>query len=413
MLGPDSEAACDHEKERVVTNNGRSGRDIPALLLGSGITTLGVVRCLGRAGIESYCASDDLGVAGYSRWCRRAPERLGAGDDLGAYLSRSTYERAVLFPCTDQWLVAATSLDPSFAGRFPTSIPPKRVVEDLVDKERLARVLERTDVPRPRSIEIASARDIESAPDDVLASGFLKPTDSKAFFARHRAKALSISSRDDALAKWSSASAEGFVFLLQEYVPGPASNHFFVDGFVGRDGRVLASFARQRLRMHPPLYGNSSAMISVPIERVASAARDLERLLAALEYRGIYSAEFKYDDRDGRFKLLEINARAWWYVEFAARCGVDVCSMAYRDALGLPVAPLERYESGILCVNTRTDVAATMRMVRQGAMRSGEALAALFGSEKVIFQRDDPLPALGDIAMSARKWYRRPRGAAR
>ena len=34
------------------------------------------------------------------------------------------------------------------------------------------------------------------------------------------------------------------------------------------------------------------------------------------------------------FKILEINARPWWYVELASRCGVDVCTMSYRDAFG-------------------------------------------------------------------------------
>jgi len=47
----------------------------------------------------------------------------------------------------------------------------------------------------------------------------------------------------------------------------------------------------------------------------------------------VFSAEFKFDERDGLFKILEVNARPWWYVDFAARCGVDVCRMAYRDAL--------------------------------------------------------------------------------
>ena len=59
----------------------------------------------------------------------------------------------------------------------------------------------------------------------------------------------------------------------------------------------------------------------------------------AVSYRGIFSAEFKCDDRDGFFKILEVNARPWWYVEAAACAGMDVCSMAYHDALGPTVEP--------------------------------------------------------------------------
>ncbi len=86
--------------------------------------------------------------------------------------------------------------------------------------------------------------------------------------------------------------------------------------------------------MFPLDFGNSTCMVSVAADEVAPAVASVERLLAHVGYRGIFSAEFKYDERDGLFKILEVNARPWWYVEFTARCGVDVCTLAYRDALG-------------------------------------------------------------------------------
>jgi len=60
----------------------------------------------------------------------------------------------------------------------------------------------------------------------------------------------------------------------------------------------------------------------------------------------VFSAEFKFDERDGLFKLLEVNARPWWYVDFADRCGVDVCGMAFRDALGEEIEPVTGYKLG-------------------------------------------------------------------
>src|SRR5438046_2545616 len=81
--------------------------------------------------------------------------------------------------------------------------------------------------------------------------------------------------------------------VLQEDVPGPVTSHYFVDGFVDRDGRVLARFARRRLRMWPPYFGNNSYIVSIPLADVEDAVTMLERLLAGLRYRGIFSAEFK------------------------------------------------------------------------------------------------------------------------
>ena len=76
--------------------------------------------------------------------------------------------------------------------------------------------------------------------------------------------------------------------------------------------------------------------------------------------RGIFDAEFKYDHRDGQLKILEINARPWWFVEFATRCGVDLCRMAYMDALELPVTPANEYEVGRCCIHMNYDLAAHM-----------------------------------------------------
>ena len=113
--------------------------------------------------------------------------------------------------------------------------------------------------------------------------------------------------------------------VLQEYIPGSFTEHYFVDGYVDRAGQIKALFARRRLRIYPPDFGNSTAMVSVALARSAQAVDSVRRVLGAVGYHGIFSAEFKRDPRDGQFKLLEVNTRPWWFIDFAVRCGVDVC----------------------------------------------------------------------------------------
>jgi len=57
-------------------------------------------------------------------------------------------------------------------------------------------------------------------------------------------------------------------------------------------------------------------------------------LLAAFGFRGVSQVEFKRDPRDGRYKLMEINARLWQWHGLAAACGVDVPRIAYADLTG-------------------------------------------------------------------------------
>ena len=79
-----------------------------------------------------------------------------------------------------------------------------------------------------------------------------KPADSQRSFARFRVKAFRIAGRKEAAERLAACAAGGHTMVLQEYVPGPPTNHYFLDGFVDRTGCIRALFVRQRLRMFPP-----------------------------------------------------------------------------------------------------------------------------------------------------------------
>lgn len=195
--------------------------------------------------------------------------------------------------------------------------------------------------------------------------------------------------------------------MLQEYIPGPPSAHYFVDGFVDRRGQVCARFARRRLRMYPLDFGNSSFHVSIALQEVKEAVESVDRLLAVLRYRGIFSAEFKFDQRDGLFKILEVNARPWWYVEFAARSGVDVCSLAYRDALGLSVDPVADYQIRRRCVHVPLDLAAYRFLRRQGQLRLWPVLRSWVRADHPVFCWSDPVPGLARFLAATGEFLRR------
>jgi D-aspartate ligase len=186
----------------------------------------------------------------------------------------------------------------------------------------------------------------------------------------------------------------GLPMVLQEFVPGPATGHVFVDGFVDRSGIVRARLARRRLRPYPHELGNSSSGISIAPAEVAESVAALEKLLVSLPYRGIFSAEFKQDEESGVYKLLEINCRPFWYVDFARRCGVNLCLMAYRDALGAPVRTVDEYRVGLPFGFAMVEVRALLDQSRRGTVTRGALASGLLRMTKLPFRFDDPGPAL-------------------
>jgi len=398
----------------------RQAHATPALVLGGGLglTMLGVIRTLGRAGIPTLVAGGPLGMARHSRWYRPVAERAGSANpesDLSSYLCGMPLERAVLIPCSDDWSRLVARRNPELADRFPASQSTADVLDTLIDKGRFAAALDAAGLPHPRTQPLSGLASLDAVPDSAFPGSFLKPCDSQAFFQRFEVKALRVSSRADAAERLRAIEAAGLTVLFQEYIPGPASHHVFVDGFVDRAGRLQALLARRRLRMFPLDFGNSTCMVSVAPGTVAGAVAAVRRLLEHLAYRGIFSAEFKYDERDGLYKILEVNARPWWYVEFTARCGVDVCSLAYRDALGFRVEPALTYRVGRSCVYPYYDLSACSELRRRGELSLWAWARSWLAAEQPVFRWSDPVPWVVETARAVGRRARRlvSRGARR
>ncbi|HYO78713.1 MAG TPA: hypothetical protein VE010_19795 [Thermoanaerobaculia bacterium] len=378
---------------------------VPAIVAGIGLNALGVMRSLGRARIPLYNLNPQHDYVTSSRWYRPVPRAWGAledGQPLDAYLARLPLERAVLFAASDDRVLEAAALDSGLQARFPAALASPATLHALLDKLSLARLLVARDLPHPKTYVARGSEDLERVPDQIFANAFLKPRDSLAFNRQYRVKGFRVTSRDDARTRLAQIHGDSFEAVLQEYIPGDADRHYFIDGFVDRHG-AIARFARRRVRMYPADFGNSSSMISVPLAEVEGAIATLDRLLLDTKYRGIFSAEFKLDPRDNLFKLLEVNCRPWWFNGFAADCGVDTTLMAYDDALGRPVAPVNGYKVGAKLVYSFNDVRASWRMYRQSTLTIGAALKFWAGASDALFCSDDPRPFFRYVAQQLRR----------
>jgi predicted ATP-grasp superfamily ATP-dependent carboligase len=389
----------------------------PAIVFGAEITGLAVVRALGRNGVPVYVAGDRTALVSRSRWYSPAPgqaiEETSDGERVADYLRTLPFPRAVLFPCADQWATALASLPPAVTDSYPAPVAPARVMRILVDKARFAAAAGEFDVPTPRTVRAASAEDLDALEAADLTALFFKPTDSQLFARRFGVKAMRARGRAEAVEILDRVADAGLEVLLQEYIPGPPTDHVFLDGYVDRGGVMRGCLARRRLRMNPPEFGNSTMSETIPLGEAARALESLRRLLEGIGYTGLFDAEFKYDYRDDTFKILEVNARPWWQLEIAAASGLDLCMMAYRDALGEPLETASGYRLGRTWVHPLPDLRAWWSGRKVGRPAGSIPPRAFFGGANAIFSLDDPMPladALGShLRESARGWASRAR----
>ena len=378
-----------------------------AVVLGGGLTGLAVLRELGRAGVPVLATADGDDVVSASKYFQPLPVAVPAHDDDGieAYFRSLELDRAVLFPCSDSWARAVSGFPPGLQQRYPSVSAPARLVKQFADKAAFLDLVERSSVPHPRTVPLGDARDLETIDDSELSGYFLKPCDSQAFSARFGLKGFPIADRRQAKASIERAQSEGMALLAQELIPGPPTNHVFLDGYVARDGTLTALLARRRLRMFPSDFGNSTMTVSIALSDADGAVDSLRRLFEHVGYTGLFDAEYKFDERDSTYKLLEVNTRAWWQIGLWPGCGVPVCCLAYRDALGEPVQPVHTYEIGRRWVHEFWDLPAWLGE-REHRLNP---LVAWRHCEFAIFSRDDMRPFVLAARRGARSLLSRVR----
>jgi len=392
-----------------IPNEAGGPSDVPVIVLGPGLTALGVQRSLGRVGVETFLVDDTNSMARWSRWARnRVIEHPESRDPeaLQALLERLPMERAVLIACSDKWAAAVAGLPDSIRERFVTSMPPQDAVHLLGDKALFAGALQRLDIAHPWTLVIAKEEDLDTIPDERWPNIFLKPADSQSFSQLFGVKAFSVTDRADAAERLHQMHEAGIGAVAQEYIPGPPDLHYFVDGFVDRFGRVRALLSRRRTRMYPVDYGNSTFVETVPLDTVSEAVDGLKILFDDIAYRGIFSAEFKHDPRDGHFRLLEINVRPWWYNEFTTLCGINVSELSYLDALELPVPERLSFPIGARHVLMPNDVFSYLHLRRTRGLTFRSWSRDVWGATDAVFRWNDPLPAFESVRHYPRRGVR-------
>src|SRR5262249_6354933 len=148
----------------------------------------------------------------------------------------------------------------------------------------------------------------------------LKPTVRTVENAFTLAKAWRADDHATLLARYDAAEAlvGADAIVVQELIPGAGEAQYSYAVVCDR-GKPVAELVARRRRQYPVEFGYTSTFVeTVDCPEVEDAGR---RLLASLDYTGIAEVEFKRDDRDGRCKLLDVNARIWTWGQIGAAAG--------------------------------------------------------------------------------------------
>jgi predicted ATP-grasp superfamily ATP-dependent carboligase len=253
------------------------------------------------------------------------------------------------------------------------------------------------DIPTPRTWYPSSPADLSAIDGD--GPFVIKPAIKEHFFYATRAKAWRANDRRQLRELFQKATAiagEGEI-MIQELIPGTGTQQYSYCAFF-KDGAALGSMVVRRRRQHPPEFGRASTYVET-LESPELETMSI-RLLREIDYYGLVEVEYKLDPRDGRFKLLDINARAWGYHSVGYAAGVDFPYLVYADQLG-ETLPAFRGIAGMHWVRLLTDAPTALMELRAGTL-SWRAYLASLGRARVeaVFSFKDPVPWLAELALA-------------
>jgi predicted ATP-grasp superfamily ATP-dependent carboligase len=180
--------------------------------------------------------------------------------------------------------------------------------------------------------------------------------------------------------------------MIQEFIPGDHESDWMFNGYANSAGQCLMGITGVKLRQYPAYTGLTSLGICLQNAEVQRwAATFMERT----GYSGILDMDFRYDARDGEYKLLDANPRVGaTFRLFVGENGMDVVRAQYLDLTGQAV-PAVKSREGRKWMVEDCDLLSCLRYFRDGKLTASDWLKSHRGiQETAIFALDDPLPAL-------------------
>ena len=135
------------------------------------------------------------------------------------------------------------------------------------------------------------------------------------------------------------------------------------------------------------------------------------RFFSRIGLRGLGNVEFKWDDRDGLYKLIECNPRFTAADPIIKASGFDLGMFVYNQITGRAQEPLRAYDTRLRLWHPVQDYLSFLELKKRGELTFRQWVASLLHRQHLpYFQFGDPLPSM---VMEMRRVLRRLRGAKR
>ena len=384
---------------------------LPVVLLGG----LNLVRALGLDGIQAIVATADTEEpALQSRYCTLGVTLPGEHDArvdaiaaLGERLAGMYGRRVPLMYGSDDALELLYAHRTRLARFFLFLACEAEVAESLIAKDRFQAFAESRGLPVPRMLSWDGDGDgsLAACDREVVVKPRMKHDWSNSTLCQRlfdgEGKALTFASGAAARAHPVVAHFHDQL-AFQEYIPGDDTALWSYHGFADEHSQVIGAFTGRKVRTYPAGMGESAFIELAHDDGLHALGADIAR---RCDLRGPFKIDFKRDAWDGRWYVLEINARYTLWQYLGAFNGANLMRVAYDYLVSRERRPVPVPRTTMRWIDSSLDFKAARQMIREGQLGWAGWLASLAGSRKLynLFSWTDPIPFLDWAWQRARR----------
>ncbi|SBV32772.1 protein of unknown function [uncultured Sphingopyxis sp.] len=368
-----------------------------AVVFGGYVNGYSIIRELSDGGVDSIFLIDNRRSIG--SFSNRISKFIKVEKDSERYIEileriSKDYEFLVIFPTADDHIEILSGIE-SKISEFSFLPFNERTSKKYLDKIAQYAACEKADVPFPKTFEISQKHDLKLL-ESMAYPVIVKPR-SREDLGKDVFRNLVLNSDSD-LSKNKAVLEDillrGIKLMASEIVPGEDDTIYAYTAYRSRDGVLLNEWAGRKLSQYPQHFGVfSSASNEAPPEVVALG----RKLIEAMDVIGIVEPEFKYDSRDGQYKLMEVNLRSMMWHRLGNLCGVRLQLSQWKDALGLNVdRDHQETEKKIHLVYMKHEIL-NLLSDRKYFPTFWRNLRGAQERHFAIFNWKDPMPAICDI----------------
>ncbi len=303
---------------------------------------------------------------------------------------RGEYDKLLVIPCADYYAAMLSKHAPLFGDLIANPPIPFSLFDTLDTKDKFYALCEKHGLAYPKTV--VATPDTRESVLETLPFDFpivVKPENSNATDYLHcsfagKEKVFFFDTKEDYLRVIRAMNQSTYKgkLILQEMIPGGDDAMRTMNCYCDKDGKVRAMCLGQPVleEYAPKMKGNYAAILS----RFDMALyRQMKAFLEELGYLGFANFDFKYDRRNGRYVLFEINPRLGRSSFFVYAAGINMMQVMSEDCV---------FDRRTDCIFS--DKTALWTAVPKGILKKYVSDPALVAEMKALWKHTPPLRTL-------------------